>query len=75
MAMNLYEEAQKRIIITAHRGASGGNVPCNTIVAYDAALAHGADMIEVDANMATLNPSQAKAVQAQISQAATRSHL
>ena len=51
MAMNLYEEAQKRIIITAHRGVSGGNIPCNTIASYDAALAHGADMIEVDANM------------------------
>lgn len=51
MAMNLYEAAQERIIITAHRGVSGGNVPCNTIAAYDAALAHGADMIEIDANI------------------------
>lgn len=51
MAMNLYEEAQKRIIITAHRGVSGGNIPCNTIAAYDAALVHGADMIEIDASM------------------------
>lgn len=49
--MNLYEEAQKRIIITAHRGVSGGNIPCNTIAAYDAALSHGADMIEIDASM------------------------
>ena len=51
MPMNLYEEAQKRIIITAHRGVSGGNIPCNTIAAYDAALTHGADMIEIDASM------------------------
>ena len=51
MPMNLYEEAQKRIIITAHRGVSGGNIPCNTIAAYDAALIHGADMIEIDASM------------------------
>ena len=51
MAMNLYDVAQKRIIITAHRGVSGGNIPCNTIAAYDAAVAHGADMIEVDANI------------------------
>ena len=51
MAMNLYEAAQERIIIAAHRGVSGGNIPCNTIAAYDAALAHGADMIEIDANI------------------------
>lgn len=51
MAMNLYEEAQKRIIITAHRGVSGGNIPCNTIAAYDIAVAQGADMIEIDANI------------------------
>lgn len=51
MAMNLYESAQERIIITAHRGVSGGNIPCNTIAAYDAAVAHGADMIEIDANI------------------------
>lgn len=49
--MNLYDAAQKRIIITAHRGVSGGNIPCNTIAAYDAAVAHGADMIEIDASM------------------------
>jgi glycerophosphoryl diester phosphodiesterase len=49
--MNLYQSAQERIIITAHRGVSGGNIPCNTIAAYDAAVAHGADMIEIDANI------------------------
>ena len=51
MAMDLYQAAQERIIITAHRGVSGGNIPCNTIAAYDAAVAHGADMIEIDASM------------------------
>ena len=51
MAMNLYETARERIIITAHRGVSGGNIPCNTIAAYDAAVAQGADMIEIDASM------------------------
>ena len=49
--MNLYQSAKERIIITAHRGVSGGNIPCNTIAAYDAAIAHGADMIEIDANI------------------------
>ena len=51
MAMNLFEAAQDRIIITAHRGVSGGNIPCNTIAAYDIAVADGADMIEIDANI------------------------
>lgn len=49
--MNIFEEAKKRIIITAHRGQSGGNIPPNTIISYDAALAHGADMIEIDASL------------------------
>ena len=51
MSMSLAAAARERIIIAAHRGVSGGNVPCNTIAAYDAAVAHGADMIEVDANI------------------------
>jgi len=51
MAMNLYESAKERVIITAHRGAAGGNIPCNTIGAYDSALAQGADMIEIDASL------------------------
>ena len=49
--MDLKKTASERIIIVAHRGESGGNIPCNTIAAYDAAVRHGADMIEVDANM------------------------
>lgn len=51
MSMNLKKAAEERILITAHRGVSAGNIPCNTIPAYDAALMQGADMIEVDANM------------------------
>lgn len=35
-------------LITAHRGACGGNIPCNTIAAFDAAIAQGADIIELD---------------------------
>jgi glycerophosphoryl diester phosphodiesterase len=49
--MNIKKTASEKIIITAHRGEAGGNVPCNTIPAYDAAVRHGADMIEVDANI------------------------
>lgn len=48
MNFNLYEKAKENIIIVAHRGASGGNIPCNTTVAYETALKQGADMIEVD---------------------------
>jgi glycerophosphoryl diester phosphodiesterase len=51
MAMNLYESARDHVIITAHRGAAAGNIPCNTIGAYNAALAQGADMIEIDASL------------------------
>lgn len=35
-------------LIAAHRGASGGNIPCNSWVAYEAALAMGADVVEID---------------------------
>ena len=47
--MNLFETAADRLIIVAHRGSCAGNVPCNTMAAYKAALTQGADMIEVDA--------------------------
>lgn len=35
-------------LIAAHRGAASGNIPCNTWVAYEAALMQGADIIELD---------------------------
>lgn len=44
----LSQLAKEHIITVAHRGASGGNVPCNTITAYKTALKQGADMIETD---------------------------
>ena len=34
--------------IAAHRGAAGVNIHCNTWVAFEAALAQGADIIELD---------------------------
>lgn len=40
-------EARKPII-AAHRGTAGGNVPCNTLAAFDAAIAQGAELIELD---------------------------
>lgn len=50
MNFNIFETAKDHIVITAHRGVSGGNIPCNTITAYEIALKQGADMIEVDLN-------------------------
>ena len=51
MNFNLFETAKDHIIVAAHRGAAGGNIPCNTATAYEIALHQGADMIEVDLNM------------------------
>lgn len=35
-------------LIAAHRGSAGGNIPCNSLAAYKAALRQGADIIELD---------------------------
>ena len=51
MNFNLWETAQEKVIVVAHRGAFGGNIPCNTIASYDIALKQGADMLEVDVEM------------------------
>ena len=45
---NIFKDASERIIIAAHRGECGGNIPCNTLTSYEIAVRHGADMIEVD---------------------------
>ncbi len=39
---------KKPFLIAAHRGTCGGNIPCNTLAAYEAALRDGADVIELD---------------------------
>lgn len=39
---------EKNILIAAHRGTAGGNIPCNTIAAFDIALRDGADILEMD---------------------------
>ena len=46
----IHEKAKENIIVVAHRGAAGGNIPCNTMAAYEIALKQGADMLEVDLN-------------------------
>lgn len=49
MKFDLVKDARRKgPLIVAHRGVSGGNIPCNTIAAFDAALLQGADMIELD---------------------------
>lgn len=55
MSFDLKRDASERIIIAAHRGECGGNIPCNTITAYEIAVSHGADMIEVDVNRSADN--------------------
>ena len=48
MKFDLKAAAKEHLIIVAHRGVSGGNIPCNTMTAYEIALKQGADMLEVD---------------------------
>lgn len=48
MNFDLREKAKENRIIVAHRGVTGGNIPCNTMAAYEIALKQGADMLEVD---------------------------
>ena len=52
MKFDIREAASERVILCAHRGVWGGNIPCNNLLAYDIALAQGADMVEIDVTMA-----------------------
>lgn len=38
----------KKVLIAQHRGAHGGNIPQNTIIAFKTSLMSGADMFEMD---------------------------
>ena len=51
MQFDLRASAREKRLIVAHRGVCGGNIPCNTIAAYEIALRQGADMIEIDVDM------------------------
>lgn len=44
----IQEKENENILIAAHRGVSGGNIPCNTLAAFEVALRQGADIIECD---------------------------
>ena len=46
--MTIQEAAARKVLIAAHRGVAGGNIPCNSIPAFRAALRQGADIIELD---------------------------
>jgi len=48
MSTKFHETAKDHIIIVAHRGVAGGNIPCNTRASYEIALKQGADMLETD---------------------------
>ena len=48
MKFDFFESAKDHTLIVAHRGVAGGNIPCNTLPAYETALKQGADMIETD---------------------------
>lgn len=45
---SLFENTKDNILVCAHRGLFGGNVPCNTLPAFKFALSQGADIIELD---------------------------
>ena len=44
----LFQTCRAHPLIAAHRGVASGNIPCNTLAAFDAAIASGADIIECD---------------------------
>lgn len=48
--MKTLEELRKEkgTLVVAHRGSSAGNIPCNTMAAFDIAVRDGADVIELD---------------------------
>ena len=45
---HILDTAKERILIAAHRGTAGGNIPCNTLASYEIALRQGADIVEID---------------------------
>ena len=47
--MDLLSRAgKKKILLAAHRGMCGGNIPCNSLQAFRAAVRAGADVVELD---------------------------
>jgi len=48
MSFDLKQTAADHLLVVCHRGVTGGNIPCNTMPAYQIALQQGADMLETD---------------------------
>ncbi len=42
------DAAKNGLLIAAHRGVAGGNIPCNSMASYETALVQGADILEID---------------------------
>jgi glycerophosphoryl diester phosphodiesterase len=42
------DTAKNGLLIAAHRGVAGGNIPCNSMASYETALVQGADILEID---------------------------
>ena len=36
------------VLVASHRGVAAGNIPCNTMAAFEAAMRQGADILETD---------------------------
>ena len=49
--MNLFETAKDHLVVVAHSGVMGIDIPCNTMISFEIALTQGADMLEMDLNM------------------------
>lgn len=39
---------ERGVLVAAHRGVAAGNIPCNSLPAFEAALRQGADILETD---------------------------
>jgi len=48
LSNEIWERAREGLMIAAHRGTAGGNIPCNSIASYEAAMVQGADILEID---------------------------
>lgn len=49
MSWNLQRMIQEKgVLLAAHRGVNGGNIPCNSLASYQIAFNQGADIIEMD---------------------------
>ncbi len=45
---NMLKHEEGRVLVVAHRGVSGANIPCNSLTAFQIGLSQGADIIELD---------------------------